>query len=149
MGKPHGTDAAGRHLNLIGAVIADEAVPVSGVVVRRAKEREAVSAKAEQDGIYTLGGVRYQIRAGDELPEGAVIAEEGEPVAVTSPETGIPVDEYNAVLADLEAVKAERDALRAEKEAAATPAEPDTEERAKGKASQNRAKGPAPENRSN
>lgn len=28
-------------------------------------------AKAEKSGIYTLNGIRYQINAGDVLPEGA------------------------------------------------------------------------------
>ncbi len=33
-------------------------------------------AKAERNGVYTLNGARFGIRAGDVLPEGAVMDEE-------------------------------------------------------------------------
>lgn len=72
---PFGTDAHGRPVDMIGEPILPGRGSVPGVIIT---EVDAM-AKAHKDGVYTLNGGRFRIRAGDVLPEGAVMDEE--PVA--------------------------------------------------------------------
>lgn len=81
MARPHGTDAAGNALNLVGGVMSDTPASVPGIVVNTPEEP---MAKAPHDGIYTLHGGRFWIRCGDELPAAAVmddVEERAEPKA--------------------------------------------------------------------
>lgn len=70
MTKPHGQDALGRPVDLIGQPLAVRPSPAPKVVILGAKEMQTM-AKAEKDGVYTLNGGRFKVRAGDVLPEGA------------------------------------------------------------------------------
>jgi hypothetical protein len=68
MTRPHGRDDAGRPLNLIGQPLEiRHAPPPQPFIVTK----EDAMAKAERNGVYTLHGLRYIIRAGDPLPDGA------------------------------------------------------------------------------
>lgn len=69
---PAGTDANGHPVDIIGQPILPGRGSVPGVTIR---EVDAM-AKVEKNGVYTLNGVRFLIRAGDVLPEGAVMDEE-------------------------------------------------------------------------
>lgn len=58
-------------LNIIGEPVLPGLGSASGVII----QENDVMKKAERDGIYTLNGGRFGIRAGDVLPEGAVMDE--------------------------------------------------------------------------
>jgi hypothetical protein len=73
MTKPHGTDGAGKPVDLIGRPLRDTSASVPSVRITRKDERDVTMAKAERDGIYTLKGGRFKIRKGDVLPDGAVL----------------------------------------------------------------------------
>jgi hypothetical protein len=86
MAKPHGANADGTPVDLIGRPFR----PAShGVGVTFRLENDPM-AKAQTDGIYTLNGSRFVIRKGDTLPDGAVMegAEDvAEPAADEAPAT--------------------------------------------------------------
>jgi hypothetical protein len=83
MGKPHGADATGQPVDLIGKPMHLRLAPPPSVGVTFITENQTMT-KAQADGIYTLNGGRFQIRKGDLLPDGAVmddIDEADEPTA--------------------------------------------------------------------
>ena len=77
MTRPHGTDATGRPVDLIGQRLDTRPAPPPTLRVLNEKEM-ATMPKAEQDGVYTLNGGRFKVRAGDVLPEGAEMVGETE-----------------------------------------------------------------------
>lgn len=70
MARPHGTDAAGRPLDLIGKPLAVRHAPPPQPFIVTTEEL-TIMAKAESNGTYVLNGRHYKIKAGDPLPEGA------------------------------------------------------------------------------
>lgn len=82
MGRPHGSDAAGTPLDLIGQPMVASG-PAPGLVTRSTDDM----SKAPHDGIYTLGDARYVVRGGDPLPDGAVM--DGEPGAEPAVEPAV------------------------------------------------------------
>lgn len=76
MSRPHGVDAAGNPLDLIGRRL--DTRPASSVGVTIIRKDTTDMAKAEKNGVYTLNGHRFRIKAGDVLPEGAVMDGEAE-----------------------------------------------------------------------
>lgn len=75
MTRPHGRDDAGRPLDLIGQPLGVRHAPPPQPYIQEV----ATMAKAERNGVYTLNGLRYIIRAGDVIPEGAELdAEDAE-----------------------------------------------------------------------
>lgn len=79
MTRAHGTGADGAKLDLIGQPLDLRTGPAPGIHFMM----ENGMPKATHDGKYTLNGVRYLMRAGQVLPEGAV----PDPVDVPEPET--------------------------------------------------------------
>lgn len=71
MTRQHGTDVAGRPLDLIGGVIREGAGSVPKLLIRNPEDDPM--PKAPRDGKYTLNGHRFRVRVGDELPAGAVM----------------------------------------------------------------------------
>ena len=71
MTAPHGATAEGVPVDLIGQPLATGRGSVPGLFQQRTDEM----TKATHDGTYTLNGGRFHIRAGDPLPEGAVLDE--------------------------------------------------------------------------
>ena len=69
MAKPHGTDASGRPVNLIGQPMGVRPSPPPALYITQTEN--IAMAKVEQNGVYVLNGKRYRIRKGDVLPEGA------------------------------------------------------------------------------
>lgn len=69
MTRPHGTDAMGRSVDLIGQLIGVRQAPSVGI--RIVKREDITMPKAEKDGVYTLGNGRFFVKQGDPLPEGA------------------------------------------------------------------------------
>ena len=68
MARTYGRDADGTPLNLIGQRVEVSTLPASQETVEM--------TKADKNGIYVLNGNRFRIKEGDELPEGAEMAEE-------------------------------------------------------------------------
>ena len=79
MTRQHGTDAAGRPVDLIGRRIQTGRGSVPGVVIRT--ERDTTMAKADRNGLYTVNGRFFKVRKGDDLPEGAEMVEDAQPTA--------------------------------------------------------------------
>lgn len=69
MARAHGTGPDGVALDLIGQPLHLRPGPASGVRF----ETENTMTKATRDGVYTLGEGRFLMRAGYELPPGAVV----------------------------------------------------------------------------
>ena len=67
MTKPHGTDVAGRPVDLIGQPLHAGRGSVPSITIRK----DSTMAKAEANGTYTINGRTFVIRKGDELPKGA------------------------------------------------------------------------------
>jgi hypothetical protein len=68
MARPHGTDGAGRPLDLIGQPLdVRPAPPPQPFIVKR---KDAM-AKADSNGTYVLNGRHFKVRKGDPLPDGA------------------------------------------------------------------------------
>ncbi len=83
MTRAHGTNTDGQAVNLIGKPLEHRQGPAPGVSI---VESEQMS-NAPHDGIYTLNGMRFLMRKGTALPEGAVIEPNAdEPEAKQAPE---------------------------------------------------------------
>jgi hypothetical protein len=73
MTKPHGTDAAGRMVDLIGQPLRPGHGTTPGIIV--IQKGLTAMPEAQADGTYTLNGGRFKIRKGDAIPDGAEMEE--------------------------------------------------------------------------
>lgn len=71
MTRQHGTDAAGRPLDLVGGLIREGRGSVPKLLI--VTPEDDPMPRAPRDGKYTLNGHRFRVRMGDELPAGAVM----------------------------------------------------------------------------
>ncbi len=129
---PRGIGRDGLHVDLIGKALVYRLAPIPhtgvGIHVLGQQENTTMSSepnKAKSDGVYTLNGGQFVIRAGDTLPAGAKFEAKDD---VFAPSSGEFVAE------DAEIVEG-------------TYAQPVVEERSESVAPQNRAEGSAPQNR--
>ena len=75
MARPHGNDASGRPVSLIGEPLAVRPAPEPRLTIITREDMESMP-KAEKSGVYILNGARFKINAGDVLPEGATMAQD-------------------------------------------------------------------------
>lgn len=69
MTKPHGEDATGTKLDLVGQPIRAGRGTSPGVGITR--REESTMPKAESNGVYIQNGMRYIVTKGQPYPDGA------------------------------------------------------------------------------
>jgi hypothetical protein len=84
MTKPHGEDATGQKLDLIGQPLRAGRGSSPGVGITR--KETFTMPKAERNGRYKLGDYYFRIRAGDEIPTGAEMVDDEERANPKAPE---------------------------------------------------------------
>lgn len=127
-----------------------------GITVQTEEDRQ-MATKATHDGIYTLNGSRFRIKAGSPLPDGAemdgVLPSLNDGDSTSTEIQVFDSDEFQALLAHRDSLQSELDALKAAQEPAPDdddakqPEEPVGDKRAQEPAPETKAQPAAPQNK--